>query len=235
MPFTIPLLYTYWLGMLLVYLGERVLGSDWPRVAATSLGGFLILAGLTGRWIRLRGSVAQALKVERLQLGLYLVGCFAVLLYFSKLAVGARWPGTGLEVGLGVAWPIVWLAGFIPQLMMKFAYAVVPEVPVEPGKLRTAIRAGAGLVLALVGAAAAIYGGSEWTRALDLRSEAGALFHPPAQRMQAIYFFATVMLVPGLILLCGWVHTRFHGRLRFAKEVDPLLELGDSSRSDTAS
>lgn len=238
--FAIPLQYTYWLGMLVVYLGERVIGTGWPRVAITAIGLFLILVGLTGRYLRLRMSagIAQEQAAEQIQIVLYLVGFAAVLLYFAGGFLRSRSPGSAPAAWLDVVWPIVWLAAFVPQLMIKFAYAVVPNTPVEPGKLRTATLAGLRLALGLTLAVAAIYLSADWTTALALGSPgAGATFTPPPRLLQAIYFFATVMIVPGVILLLGWVYTRFHGRPAIAQELDPMLKLGDPdppSRSDTA-
>src|SRR5262249_34885271 len=74
----------YWFGMVLVFLGERVVASGNARGTLTGLGLVAILGAIVWRLLRKRSGDADRGRVEGVFVGLYALGGLALLLYFAQ-------------------------------------------------------------------------------------------------------------------------------------------------------
>jgi hypothetical protein len=154
--FWISILYV--LGLLCVYVGERLIATGTSRAVWTAIGLVAVLAALVWRFLRAAGSQGESPRVERLFAKLYGLGAFALLLYFVQSDVGARLFGKPLDqvsgdlaVILSVAWPIAMATSLFPVLLCEFSYASMAEAPkLEFDRVRSACLGGLGLAFALV-------------------------------------------------------------------------------------
>jgi hypothetical protein len=135
---------SYLAGMLLVFLGQRVLdGRDAWQTGLTVLGlvGLAAAAGLRVRAGR-RETDAGRQAGQRLALRLGLGGVGAVAIY--ALGADPVVDGLGLEgeaarrwaVSAAAVWPVVWLACTLPLLLVDRALRWAPVVP--PRRIREA-------------------------------------------------------------------------------------------------
>ena len=104
-------------GMLLMFVGERMIGSGKSRGVATIAGLLAVLAAMVIRFVRSRQTTSDRRYVERVLLGLYALALGAVVLYVvqSDLWTSAfgkplekNWPK--LATALAALWPAIWLA-----------------------------------------------------------------------------------------------------------------------------
>jgi hypothetical protein len=164
------------LGMLLVFIGERMVGSGGARAVATVGGLALVLLAMVVRLRRAQGAAPDRQLVERRLLALYGLGLFAVALYFFQSDLPTLWKGKPLELGwprlstvLGALWPAIWAAAAWPIVLCEMAYAQVTRAPrIEIGRIRDAMYSGFGLAAALVFAFALAYVSSERDKKVDL-------------------------------------------------------------------
>ncbi len=127
---------SYLAGMLALFVGQRILdGIDEWQTAATVLGALLLLAGAVLRFRSLRGAEDPGLRLgHRVALLLLLTGAVAVVLYvgtterfMSSLSLDdqgeERWLGSMRSL-----WPVVWLLGTIPLLVVDYGLRSSPVV-----------------------------------------------------------------------------------------------------------
>jgi hypothetical protein len=166
----------YGLGLMAVFVGERMIGSGTPRIVATVLG-LLLLAGSIGLRAVSVGSAPEDRKgVQRRLLALSLVGVVALLLYFVQSDVITRFTLKPLErdfprvaVILAALWPIAILASVVPMALVEMSYAQVARAPrLELRRIREAMYAGLGLAGALTFAFTAVYVCTQRDKKLDL-------------------------------------------------------------------
>lgn len=150
---TIP----YLVGMLLIYVGERLVGS--PQGVRLLLDGFglaAILWAVIGRLVNRAGSSGERRSVEGRVLAAYLAGILALALYALQLdpVRSALLPfleaGKGLdrfEGILEVLWPIVWISAVLPLVFMEISYASMARAP-RIERWRVAFSARSGLTIA---------------------------------------------------------------------------------------
>ena len=166
----------YVVGMLAVFVGERLIGSGTGR-GATVFGLFLVALAIGMRSSQLKKASPEGKKIEKSILALYAVGAFALLLYFlqSDLATGLfggkmlekDWPR--LSVGLAALWPALIACTLIPLSLAELAYASVARAPkLEALRIEDALLSGLGLAGALVFAFAICYVASERDKKVDL-------------------------------------------------------------------
>ncbi len=185
------------LGMLAIFVGERMIGVGGGRAVATIAGLGLVLAAMVVRGRRSQdatpapgaasaeraGSPSSAgspfsgrRQVERTLLGLYGLGLFAVALYFLQSDLPTLWKDHPLEhdwprlaTVLAALWPAVWVAAAWPIVLIEMAYAQVARAPrIEVSRIRDAMFSGFGLAAALVFAFALAYVASERDKKVDL-------------------------------------------------------------------
>jgi hypothetical protein len=166
----------YAVGMLSVFVGERLIGAGSAR-SITGFGVLLVLLAAGLRLARAQKAKGHARSVERSILGLYGLGVLALLLYFlqSDLATSLfagkmlekDWPR--LAVAFAALWPALALGSLLPLLLVEMAYASVARAPqLESLRIRDAMLSGLGLAGALVFAFSLCYVASERDKKLDL-------------------------------------------------------------------
>jgi gliding motility-associatede transport system auxiliary component len=164
------------LGMLGIFLGERMIGSGTSRTVATVGGLVLVIAAMAVRFVRAGKAAADRRTLEHTLLALYAVGLGAVLLYVMQSDLWAsafkqplerNWPK--LSTVLSALWPIAWIAAGWPILLVELAYLEIARAPrLELGRIRSAMLSGFGLAAALVAAFSFAYVASERDKKLDL-------------------------------------------------------------------
>lgn len=158
-------------GLLLTWVGERVLEAGTGRLAATGLGVALVVVALAVRAVRSRSLKSQgerglqASKVEGALLGLQLVVLAALAMYFAQSDVLVKLDGALLESSspklagaLAAVWPAVLLTGLLPTLLMEISWAAMTRAPtIEAARVRDAMYSGLGLAAVLTFAFALQY------------------------------------------------------------------------------
>ncbi|MSP59350.1 MAG: ABC transporter [Myxococcales bacterium] len=147
----------YLVGMLLVFVGERLIGAGSARWL-TAAGVALVVIAEALRDLRRRRGEEDRKKVEGTLLLLHLLGVAALALYFVQSDLSSKlfdqpfergWPR--LQVVLAALWPALWLGSVIPTILVELAYASVARAPkLEGGRIRDAMFSGFGLAGALV-------------------------------------------------------------------------------------
>jgi len=165
------------LGLLGVFVGERLIGTGTSRGVFTGLGLALVLAALVGRWLRRARAQGDARHAESVLFWMYLVGVVALGLYFLQsdlmdkaFTSGGANAGPGkLRGALAALWPAVMAASVFPVLLIEFAYASMAMAAlVELGRIRDALWAGLGLGFAVVFAFSASYVAEQRDGKVDL-------------------------------------------------------------------
>jgi hypothetical protein len=163
-------------GMLLMFVGERMIGAGKSRGVATVLGLAAVLAAMAVRFLRAQRAAPDRRYVERILLGLYALGLFAFVLYLIQSDLWASAFGKPLEknwprlaTALAALWPAIWVAAAWPILLCEMAYGQIARAPrLEVGRIRDATLSGFGLAFALVFAFSLAYVSSERDKKVDL-------------------------------------------------------------------
>jgi hypothetical protein len=165
-------------GMVLVFLGERMIGAGGgaSRGVAT-VGGLLLAVGaMLVRARRTSQAVAERRQAETLLLRLYALGLAAVALYLVQSDVPTLRGGLPLEhsspklaTALAALWPALWIAAAWPVALVEMSYAQMAKAPrIEIRRLRDALYSGLGVAFALVFVFAVVYVATERDKKLDL-------------------------------------------------------------------
>jgi hypothetical protein len=171
-----PLSALYFLGMLTVFVGERMIGAGTARFVSL-FGVASIGAALAMRAARMNKASADRRVAEQLLLALYALGLLSVALYITQSDLSSTvlhkppldrdWPK--LATSLAVLWPALWLFSALPIVMTEFSYNAVARAPkLEVNRVRDAALSGIGLAGAIVFAFALVYIGTERDKKLDL-------------------------------------------------------------------
>lgn len=163
-------------GMLLVFMGERMIGTGSSRAAATVLGLLAVIAALVIRVLRARGASADRKRVELLLARLYGLGILALVLYFIQSDLPTLRGGKPLEssspylaTALAALWPAVWATALLPITFVELSVAQMSKAPkLELGRIKDAMLSGFGLSFALVFAFSIAYVFSERDPKVDL-------------------------------------------------------------------
>lgn len=166
----------YVIGMLLIFLGERIIGTGTARAGASGLGVLFLLIALVARLARAIRATPDRAAVERQFQFMYVLGLLAVALYFVQSDVPALRGGKALEItspklatALGAVWPAIWAAAVLAIVPMEVAYAQMARAPrVEHLRVRAAQFAGMGLAFMLTFAFSLSYAASERDKKIDL-------------------------------------------------------------------
>lgn len=156
---------TLTLGLLLVFIGERVLVSGTARGVASLTGAGLVLAALVWRLIRTLGTTDGRRKVEGslLLLGsLSILGLVAYGLTSDLLATPLSQSAPKLDTVLRALSPALFVLSLLPTWLVEASYAAMVRAPVvEVTRTRDALRTGLGLSFVLLFAFSAVYVASE--------------------------------------------------------------------------
>ena len=165
----------YFLGMVALFLSERVLDAGQPQNVALVVGVAFLLGAIAFRLARHAAQPVAFRAPERLLLGLYLVGFVAVLMHFANSDLMLRVVDRPLEQtlprlsgALAALWPALWLAGVLPILFVEMSLWSMTRAPVlELGRVRSALLSGLGIAFALVFAFGATYIATERNARMD--------------------------------------------------------------------
>ncbi len=143
-------------GLLLFYVGERVVDAGPARWALLALGALLVVAA-TGWRFSLSGATEPG-RVHRTLARLHLLTIAALVLYALQSDLLTRTTGTALSAGwprlagsLGALWPAVLLAALLPTLFIELSFLSMRKAPtLEAARITEALRSGLGLAFAFV-------------------------------------------------------------------------------------
>jgi ABC-type uncharacterized transport system len=163
-------------GLVAVYLGERVLEVGKPSTAVTVIGLLLVVAGFGLRLYDARMGRAQARPVQRWLAWLEGLGLLALALYFLNSNLTFQLTGHTFEdrfprlSGVVAAlWPALLFCTALPVLFGELSLAAMRRAPVvDLLRVRDAILSGLGVGLALVLCFSLSYVASERDHKLDL-------------------------------------------------------------------
>jgi hypothetical protein len=164
-----PVSLIFTIGLVFLYIGERIVESGNSRAALSGLGALVVLFSLALRFMRSRQAVSERAVVERSFLWLQLLGLLALVLYGVQSDAWAKVAGATLETGspklagaIAALWPALLTVALLPMVVMEFGYAAMARAPkVELGRMREALYSGLGLAFSLVFALALQYVASE--------------------------------------------------------------------------
>ncbi len=165
----------YFFGMLLLFVGERLIVAG-PLRAVSVAGAALVGLSLVLRAVHVRGARADARSVEKWLFALQAVGALSLIVYFlqSDLAnslfekpLDATSPK--LATALAALWPALWVASGLPILFGEMSYGMMARAPsLERGRIADALRSGLGLAGVLVFAFSVVYVASGRDKKVDL-------------------------------------------------------------------
>jgi ABC-type uncharacterized transport system len=168
------------LGMALIFVGERVIGTGTAARGVASLGGLALVAvAIAARARRAAQAGAQSADrrlAEQILLRLYALSVLALVAYAAQSDLWTLSGGLPLEHGspklataLAALWPALWIAAAWPIALVEMSYAQMAKAPrLETGRLKDALYSGLGVAFALVFAFAITYVSSERDKKLDL-------------------------------------------------------------------
>ncbi len=142
-------------GMLLVWIGERIVDGD-SRTFFTGGGAALMLVAIGLRALRV--NVANSGQIEKTLLGLHGLTFLGIGLYVWQSDLWAKIAGQTLETGwpklagiVAVLVPAVLALSLIPTLLVELSYASMAKAPVmETGRIQEATNAGLGMGFVLI-------------------------------------------------------------------------------------
>jgi uncharacterized membrane protein (UPF0136 family) len=163
-------------GLVLLWVGERILENPTSRGLASGLGALLLLGATAARFLRSRSARAEERPVQRVLLALHGLGLLAVALYalqsdlFTKATGGALSSSAPVLAGaLGVLWPAALALSLLPTLLVELSFASMARAPtLEAARIREALLSGVGLSCALIFAFSVQYVASEHDAKVDL-------------------------------------------------------------------
>ena len=164
------------LGLIAIYVGERLIGAGIGRSLATSLGVLLTLGATAARAVRMVRSSGDRTRIERYLLLLKALALVALLLYFIQSDLWLRIApkmlsesAPKLAVILSALWPVLMVSALLPALLIEIAYAGMAFAPrVEAARVQDAALTGLGLSGALVLSFCAVYVATERDSKWDL-------------------------------------------------------------------
>jgi hypothetical protein len=166
----------YATGLLLIYVGERLLAAGQASAVLTVLGVAAVLGAAAWRGLAARNTSAGVRNTNRMLLLLYGLGALALLLHFAGSDFGARLFGRPLDLraprmagALAVLWPALMLAGTLPVLLIELSLTGMAHAPVlDSRRVRAAMLSGLGTALAIVFCFSVAYVTAERNLKVDL-------------------------------------------------------------------
>jgi hypothetical protein len=166
----------YATGLLLIYVGERLLAAGQASAVLTVVGVAAVLGAAAWRGLGARKTSAGVRSTARMLLVLYGLGALALMLHFASSDFGARLFGRPLDLrmprlagALAVLWPSLMLAGTLPVLLVELSLAGMAHAPVlDSRRVRAAMLSGLGTALAIVFCFSVAYVTAERNLKVDL-------------------------------------------------------------------
>jgi hypothetical protein len=159
----------YVVGMVGLFLAERVLDTGTTRNTTLIISLLLLLGAVAARAVRQATVPAGYRLPERALLALYVIGLVAVGLHFLNSDLLAQLSGRTLEQrmprlsgAISALWPALWLCGTLPVFFVEMSLWSMARAPVlEIGRVRAALLSGLGIAFALVFAFGSTYVATE--------------------------------------------------------------------------
>jgi len=151
------------LGLIAVFVGERVVGAGPPRTVLDVVGVLAVAAVTVLRWNRSAlSAAAPRARVERLFAVLSTLALLALLAWFAQSDVVSAAGGPDihqsaprLAMVLQIVTALLGAAAVLPMVLGELAYAAMAQAPeVEVGRVQDAVGTGAALVAVLTTALA---------------------------------------------------------------------------------
>lgn len=166
----------YGAGMVMVFVGERVIGVGKPSTVFSVLGVLAAVAAFVIRAVRTRAASGAARVPERALLSLYALGLAALAFYFLQSDLTFHLTGKTLQArvpriaaAVETLWPALWLLGSLPIVFVELALASMRRAPViDVLRIRAAQLSGLAIGLALVFCFSVGYVSSERDKKFDL-------------------------------------------------------------------
>lgn len=220
------------IGLLLVFIGERLIGAGSMR-ALSAVGVALVIVAMTARAMRMKRLVGEAKGVESALLALYAVAALGLLFYFAQSDLARSVLSAPLEKGspklagaLGALWPVLILLSAIPVTMVELAYASVARAPrLELGRIHDALLSGIGIGCALVFAFSACYVAAERDHKVDLSYFRTA--RPGESTRKIVRTLDKPVEVSMFFPPANEVHEEVAGYFDDLKKESPMLEVHD--------
>lgn len=145
-------------GLLLIWVGERIVDSSEVRWGLTGVGTVLVLAAFVGRFVKAGAARPDVKRVQRTFGLLHGLTFFSLVLYalqsdlFTKLTSATLASGSPKLAGaLAVLWPALLLTSLLPTLFMELSFASMARAPtLEHGRIQEAMLSGFGLAGAFI-------------------------------------------------------------------------------------
>jgi hypothetical protein len=145
------------IGLILAWVGERIVEGSTARLAFTGMGALLMVAALGSRLMKMRADAGRA-GVHRTLAVLHAGALVSLALYLLQSDLMAKWSGTSLASNwpklagvLAVMWPALVTASLIPTLLVELAFASMAKAPkLETGRVHEALFSGLGLASVLI-------------------------------------------------------------------------------------
>ncbi len=156
------------IGLLLAWVGERIVESPTARGALTGLGVLLVVGATLVRFLRSRKQTGTQ-SVQSTLAALHGLAVLSLVFYalqsdlFTKLTSHSLESSSPKLAGVfAVLWPAVLLASLLPTLLIELSFAAMAKSPtLEDGRIREALFAGLGVAFTFIFAASVQYVASE--------------------------------------------------------------------------
>ncbi|MEW5740232.1 MAG: Gldg family protein [Myxococcota bacterium] len=164
------------LGLVLAWVGERIIENPTGRAVVTSLGVLLVTASFVVRLVWTRQNEGDARRIHRWLASFSGLSLGALVLYAAQSDLYTRAMGASLESGspklagvLAALWPAVLVTALAPTLLMELSFASMARAPkLEAGRVQEAMFSGLALGFVLTFAFAAQYVANERDVKADL-------------------------------------------------------------------
>jgi hypothetical protein len=166
----------YAVGLVTVYLGERIIEVGTPSTVVTVLGLALVLGGLGARLVSASKARAHGRPAERWLALLSVLGVVALAFYFLNSNLTFQLTGHTFEqrsprlsAVVAALWVALLVTAVLPMLFGELSLATMKRAPVlDLGRVKSAMLSALGVSFALVFCFAVAYVGSERDGKVDL-------------------------------------------------------------------
>ncbi|MEW6430664.1 MAG: Gldg family protein [Myxococcota bacterium] len=163
-------------GLVLAWVGERIVESPTARGALSGLGALLVAAAFVVRLVRSRQREGEARRIQSWFAALHGLTLGALALYALQSDLWTRAMGASLESSspklagvLAALWPALLAAAIFPTLLMELSFASMAKAPtLEGGRVQEAMFSGLALAFVVTFAFSAQYVASERDVKADL-------------------------------------------------------------------
>jgi hypothetical protein len=164
------------LGLVLVWIGERIVESQAMRAGLTGLGALLAVATIVVRLVKANGAQATRSSLHRTFAALHGLSLVALLFYVAQSDLFAKMSGAALESSspklsgaLSVLWPALMAVSVLPTLFLELSFnSMAKSATLELGRLREAMYSGLGLAFSMIFVGSVMYVASERDVKVDL-------------------------------------------------------------------